>query len=67
MSLLITDPDDPNGYLELRGELAKPEPDRTGDFYVRLGRRYGNADQQPPPDAADRVILYMRIDRALPH
>lgn len=67
MSLLITDPDDPERFLELRGELAKAEPDPTGDFYVHLGRRYGNANQQPPPDAADRVILYMRVDRVARH
>jgi len=67
MSLLITDPDEPNRYLELRGELAKAEPDPTGSFYVHLGRRYGNPDQEPPPDSVDRVILYMRVDRATTH
>ena len=63
MSLLITDPDDPLCYLELRGELAKIEPDPTGQFYVHLGRRYGNPDQTPPPDSADRVVLHMRVDK----
>jgi PPOX class probable F420-dependent enzyme len=67
MSLLITDPNDPQRYVELRGALDKVEPDPAGDFYVHLGRRYGNPDQLPPPDAADRVILYMRIDRASRH
>jgi PPOX class probable F420-dependent enzyme len=63
MSLLIVDPADPERYLELRGELAKVEPDPEGDFFVHLGRRYGNADSEPPEDAADRVILHMRIRR----
>jgi PPOX class probable F420-dependent enzyme len=67
MSLLVVDPDDATRYLELRGELARIEPDPTGRFYVHLGRRYGNPDQQPPPDAADRIILYMRIDKAGRH
>jgi PPOX class probable F420-dependent enzyme len=67
MSLLVVDPDDPERYLEVRGTLAKVEPDPTGAFYVHLGRRYGNADQQPPPDAADRVVLHMRVDRAAGH
>jgi PPOX class probable F420-dependent enzyme len=67
MSLLVTDPDDPERFIELRGELAKIEPDPEGAFYVHLGRRYGNADQQPPPDAASRVILYMRVDRVGRH
>lgn len=65
MSLLITDPDAPNRYLELRGRLAKYEEDPTGAFYVHLGRRYGNPDQQPPPDAADRVVLYMSVDKVV--
>lgn len=62
MSLLIVDPADAERYVELRGQLAKVETDPDGAFFVHLGRRYGNADQQPPDDAADRVILYMRID-----
>jgi PPOX class probable F420-dependent enzyme len=67
MSVLIVDPDDPMRYIELRGALVKVEPDATGDFYVHLGRRYGNPDQQPPPDSADRVILHMSVDRVGRH
>ena len=63
MSLSIIDPDNQFRYLELRGKLVGVEPDPTGAFYVRLGRRYGNAAQQPPPDSADRVVLVMRIDK----
>jgi PPOX class probable F420-dependent enzyme len=62
MSLLITDPDDPLRYLELRGRLLEVVPDPQGDYYVHLGRRYGNPDQAPPPDKADRVVLVMSID-----
>ena len=65
MSLLIVDPDNSGRYLELRGELAKVVPDPEGAYYVELGRRYGDADATPPPDKADRVVLVMRIDRAL--
>jgi PPOX class probable F420-dependent enzyme len=67
MSVLIVDPDDPMRYIELRGELVKVEPDATGEFYVHLGRRYGDPDQQPPPDSADRVILYMSVERVGRH
>ena len=67
MSLLIVDPDDPLRFLEVRGSLVKVEPDPTGAFYVHLGRRYGNAEQQPPPDIADRVVLYMSVDQAVGH
>ena len=64
MSLLITDPDDPMRYVELRGRLTEVIPDPEGDHYVHLGRRYGNRHQAPPPDKADRVILVMSIDTA---
>jgi PPOX class probable F420-dependent enzyme len=62
MSLSISDPENPYDFIELRGTLTEVIPDPTGDFYVRLGRRYGNAGQQPPPDSADRVILVMSVD-----
>ena len=67
MSLLVIDDEDPQVYLELRGQLVDVVNDPTGDFYVRLGRRYGNPDQQPPPDKADRVILVMSIERVNRH
>jgi hypothetical protein len=67
MSLLVIDDEDPQVYLELRGELVDIIDDPTGDFYVRLGRRYGNPDQQPPPDKADRVILVMSIEKVNRH
>ena len=63
MSLSISDPDDPYDFIELRGRLAEVIPDPTGAFYIRLGQRYGNADQQPPPDSADRVILVMSVEK----
>jgi PPOX class probable F420-dependent enzyme len=63
MSLSIIDPDNEFRYLELRGNLVGIQPDPTGAFYVRLGQRYGNAEQQPPPDSADRIILVMSIEK----
>jgi hypothetical protein len=38
-------------------------PDPDGSFYVHLGQRYGNGNQHPPPDSADRVILVMRVQK----
>lgn len=35
-------------------------PDPTGAFYVELGRRYGQTNPAPPPDAVDRVIIAVR-------
>ncbi|MCW2597594.1 MAG: hypothetical protein QOJ78_2766 [Pseudonocardiales bacterium] len=67
MSLLVTDPDDPNRYLEVRGRLIEAVPDPDGAYYVHLGQRYGNPDQQPPPDAPDRVILVMSIEKTSRH
>lgn len=62
MSLMVFDPENPYRYIEVRGRLVEATPDPEGDFYVRLGQRYGNADQQPPPDSADRVVLSMSIE-----
>ena len=62
MSFSVFDPEVPYRYLELRGKLIEVIPDPTGAFYVHLGKRYGNADQQPPADSPDRVILVMSIE-----
>jgi PPOX class probable F420-dependent enzyme len=67
MSLLLIDDEDPERYLELRGRLVETIADPEGDFHVRLGRRYGNPDEQPPPDKGDRVILVMAIDKVNSH
>lgn len=62
MSLAIIDPEHPFHYLEVRGKLVEVIPDPEGDFYVTLGRRYGNPDQQPPKDSPNRVILVMSVE-----
>jgi PPOX class probable F420-dependent enzyme len=62
MSLAVTDPSNQETYLEVRGKLIEVIPDPTGAFYVRLGKRYGNAGQQPPADSPKRVILVMSIE-----
>jgi len=63
MSLSVIDPADPFRYLEVRGSLVDVVPDPEGEFYIRLGKRYGNAGQQAPPDSADRVILVMSVEK----
>ena len=65
MSLAIIDPEHPYRYLEVRGRLVEVVPDPTGAFYVVLGKRYGNAEQQPPADSPDRVILVMSIEHSV--
>lgn len=62
MSLMVIDLVNPYRYIEVRGRLTSVTPDSAGEFYVRLGRRYGNPAQQPPPDRVDRVVLGMSID-----
>lgn len=62
MSLAVFDPENQYHYLEVRGRLQEVIADPTGEFYVLLGKRYGNADQQPPADSPDRVILVMSIE-----
>jgi PPOX class probable F420-dependent enzyme len=62
MSLAILNDENVFNYIEVRGKLIEVVPDPTGEFYVHLGKRYGNPDQQPPADSADRVILVMSIE-----
>jgi PPOX class probable F420-dependent enzyme len=62
MSFAIIDPENPFRYLELRGKLVEVIPDPEGEFYVHLGKRYGNAEQVAPDDSPDRVILVMSIE-----
>lgn len=66
MSLAVADPEHPDRYVEVRGRLVEVVPDPEGEFYVHLGRRYGEPDTQAPPDKADRVILVMSIDDSQP-
>jgi PPOX class probable F420-dependent enzyme len=63
MSLMLVHPDDPQVYLEVRGRLVEVIDDPEGEFYVRLGRRYGDPDTEPPPDKADRVVLVMSTEK----
>lgn len=63
MSLMVFDPDMPYRYIEVRGRLVEEVADPEGAFYVRLGKRYGNAGQEAPPDRADRVILKMSVEK----
>ncbi len=62
MSLSVIDPENPFRYIEVRGRLIDTVADPDGVFYVRLGKRYGNPGQLPPPDRADRVILVMSVE-----
>ena len=65
MSLSVVRERDFYRFLEVRGRLVEVIPDPEGEFYVRLGRRYGDADVQPPADRADRVILVMSVEHAI--
>lgn len=62
MSLAIINSSNKFQYLEVRGRLLEVIPDPEGAFYVTMGKRYGNADQQPPKDSPDRVILVMSME-----
>ena len=61
MSLLLTDPNDPLRFLEVRGALVQVVPDPEGAFYLRLARRYGSDDSEPPADSPNRVVLVMDV------
>lgn len=63
MSFMVYDPAQPYRYIEVRGRLVDEEADPEGLFYVRLGQRYGNPEQQAPEDKAHRVILKMSVEK----
>jgi len=65
MSLSVVRERDFYRFLEVRGRLVEVIPDPEGEFYVRLGKRYGDADVQPPADRADRVILVVSVEHAV--
>jgi len=67
MTLMILDPADPFSYLEVRGSLIDVIDDPEGDFYVHLGRRYGDPETPAPDDKADRVILVMSVEKTTRH
>lgn len=59
VSVCFPDPAQPYRYVEMRGVLDHTEPDPAGEYYVHLSTLYGPA-VDPPPDRADRVVLYLR-------
>jgi PPOX class probable F420-dependent enzyme len=60
IALSITDPDDAQRYLEVRGEVEAIDDDRGGSYYKQLRRRYGVDPEAPMPDADVRVVLVVR-------
>lgn len=56
VALSICDPAEPSRYLEIRGRVARTEPDPTGAEFVRLAERYGEPGP-PPKDAAYRIAV----------
>ncbi|MGV0836802.1 PPOX class F420-dependent oxidoreductase [Mycolicibacterium thermoresistibile] len=60
VAMSVVDPDRPARYLELRGVVEEVVPDPAGQFYLRLADRYDMRLPDPPPDAADRVVLVVR-------
>lgn len=62
MSFMVFDPTNPYFYVELRGVLAEVTPDPEGAFFVHLAERYSSPmASAPPADAAERVVLHMRV------
>jgi PPOX class probable F420-dependent enzyme len=60
VALSITDPADPQRYLEIRGSVEEVEDDTGGAFYRRIRARYGVDPDAPMPDADVRVVLVIR-------
>jgi PPOX class probable F420-dependent enzyme len=67
ISLEVADPDNGYRFIEVRGELDHVDPDPTGEYYMHLSERYGNPMSEPPPDAADRIILVVKPTKVVVH
>ena len=67
ISLSVADPDDGYRYVEVRGVVERIEDDPGGRFYMELSARYGEPMTEPPPDAADRIIIVVRPTKAVTH
>ena len=65
MAMCVIDAKNPYSFIEVRGRLVEVVPDPEGAFSPVLGARYGNPDTPVPPDAADRVVLVMSIDKVV--
>lgn len=67
IAVSINDPQRPYHYIELRGTVERIDPDPEGTFFVELAKRYeAPFGTNPPPDAADRVVLVVCPSKALP-
>lgn len=60
VALSITDPDESQRYLEIRGVVESTDGDSRGAFYRQLRVRYGVDPYAPMPDADERVVLVIR-------
>ena len=64
VSVAIDDPDRPPRFVELRGRVERIEQDPGAAFYAELAERYSRKFDEPPSDAAVRVVLFVRPETA---
>ena len=65
LSVIISDPDNPYRYLELRGRVEGIDPDPQGELADELSQRYtGHPFHAPRPDVG-RVRVTVRPEHAV--
>jgi PPOX class probable F420-dependent enzyme len=65
ITVLVTDPDDPYRYVEVRG-VADVTPDPGGSLIRELGRRYNGRDfVEQEQRSARRVIVRVRAEHVV--
>lgn len=57
VAVSVNDPEQPYRYLEVRGAVIRVDPDPEALFFAELAKRYDFAQDGPPGDAPDRVVL----------
>lgn len=64
VSVLITDPENPYRYLELRGRVARIDPDPEGKLVDALSHKYLGQPFNGRQPGEERVIVAIRPERA---
>lgn len=64
IALSGTDPEDPYRTLEIRGTVARVDPDPTNAFIDSMAKKYMDVDEYPYHQPGDeRVVMFIKPQR----
>lgn len=66
IAITIVDPTNPFRYVEIRGAMAKVEPDPDNAFINKMAKKYMGQDVYPWHKPGDqRMVVYVKPERSL--